>query len=172
MQSVTTQLHMGKLNISQASQLAGVTRKTLYSHIKQGRISVETDKSGNRVIDKSEILRVYTGKQQETDTVSNGLQQNYTQDTQVIDLLKQQIKRLESDIEDRKAKEQEFLNIIKSNQRLLESGQPEQKKNSDINWVLWGVIAVLLFCMFLLYKYIPPDAPVLFNKWRDMIFNP
>jgi len=170
MQSVTTQLHMGKLNISQASKLAGVTRKTLYSHIKQGRISVEIDKDGNKVIDTAEILRVYTSKHEETDTVYNGLQSKYTQDTQVVELLKQQIKRLESDIEDRKAKEQEFLNIIKSNQRLLESGQPEQKKSSDNN-VLWVILGVFLISIALIYQFIPADANILFNRWRDLIFN-
>ena len=49
-----------KLSISQAAKLAGVSRSHFYkSYLKNNRISVEKDYSGKKVIDKSEIMRVF-----------------------------------------------------------------------------------------------------------------
>jgi hypothetical protein len=49
-----------KLSISQAAKMAGVSRSHFYkSYINNHRISVEEDRFGKKVIDKSEILRVF-----------------------------------------------------------------------------------------------------------------
>jgi len=37
---------MAKLNLPQASKAVGIARGTLYTHIKQGKVSVETNKKG------------------------------------------------------------------------------------------------------------------------------
>lgn len=47
------------LNLSQASQAAGITRRTLYNHIKQGKVTVSRDRKNNPVIAVSELIRVY-----------------------------------------------------------------------------------------------------------------
>lgn len=47
------------LPIAKAAELTGRSRKTLYAHIKDGKISAKTDNEGNKVIDTSELLRVY-----------------------------------------------------------------------------------------------------------------
>ena len=47
------------LNLSQASQAAGITRRTLYNHIKQGKVTVSRDGKNNPVVDVSELIRVY-----------------------------------------------------------------------------------------------------------------
>lgn len=46
------------LNLSDSAKAAGVSRKTLYTHIKSGKISV-TRYEGKRCIAVSELLRVY-----------------------------------------------------------------------------------------------------------------
>lgn len=46
------------LNLTQAAEAVGVTRKTLYSHIDKGLISI-TRSQGKRYVDVSELLRHY-----------------------------------------------------------------------------------------------------------------
>ncbi|EBC2122716.1 hypothetical protein VYS61_004661 [Salmonella enterica] len=47
------------LNLSQAAQAAGITRRTLYNHVKQGKVTVSRDGKNNPVVDISELIRVY-----------------------------------------------------------------------------------------------------------------
>jgi len=48
-----------QLNMSQAAQAAGITRRTLYNHVKQGKVTTSRDKKNNPVIDISELIRAY-----------------------------------------------------------------------------------------------------------------
>ena len=45
--------------VSQAAILVGKNRRTLYRHIKSGRLSYEIGNDGNQLIDTSELIRVY-----------------------------------------------------------------------------------------------------------------
>jgi len=47
------------LNLSQAAQAAGITRRTLYNHVKQGKVTLSRDGKNNPVVDVSELIRVY-----------------------------------------------------------------------------------------------------------------
>jgi len=47
------------LNLSQAAQAAGITRRTLYNHAKQGKVTVSRDGKNNPVVDISELIRAY-----------------------------------------------------------------------------------------------------------------
>lgn len=44
---------------TEAAELAGISRRTLYNHIPQKKISVTTDKDGGEKIDVSELERIY-----------------------------------------------------------------------------------------------------------------
>lgn len=48
-----------RLNLTQAAKAAGVTRRTLYNHINQGKVTTSRDEKNNPVIDVSELIRVY-----------------------------------------------------------------------------------------------------------------
>lgn len=50
---------MALVTISEASRLTGKARKTLYAHIKSGKVSSRLDKDKVRKIDTSELVRVY-----------------------------------------------------------------------------------------------------------------
>lgn len=74
-----------QLNLTQAAQAAGITRKTLYNHIKQGKISTSRDGKNNPVIDVSELIRVYRNltlpvKKLPVDTHRKNTQENYPQE--------------------------------------------------------------------------------------------
>lgn len=47
------------LNLSQAAKAAGITRRTLYNHVKQGKVTVSRDEKNNPTVDVSELIRVY-----------------------------------------------------------------------------------------------------------------
>lgn len=48
-----------KLNLSQAAEKAGVSRNTLYKHIKEGKVSAQREANGRQFIELSELLRAY-----------------------------------------------------------------------------------------------------------------
>ena len=48
-----------RLNLTQAAKAAGITRRTLYNHINQGKVTASRDEKNNPVIDVSELIRVY-----------------------------------------------------------------------------------------------------------------
>lgn len=48
-----------KYTVSQAAQIVGATRQTIYRHIDSKPISVVKDENGNQLIDASELIRVY-----------------------------------------------------------------------------------------------------------------
>jgi predicted transcriptional regulator len=51
--------NMALVTITKASHLAGLTRQSIYRHIKQGKVSAITQNDGTKKIDTSELLRVY-----------------------------------------------------------------------------------------------------------------
>ena len=55
---------MALVRLTQAAQLAGVSRSSMHRALKKGRVSYETDARGERWIDTSEIRRVYGQKGQ------------------------------------------------------------------------------------------------------------
>ena len=50
---------MALVTISEASRLTGKARKTIYAHIKSGKITAKLDKDSVRKIDTSELVRCY-----------------------------------------------------------------------------------------------------------------
>ncbi len=48
-----------KYSISAAQRITGKSRTTIAKHIKQGKLSCESDATGKKLIDASELLRVY-----------------------------------------------------------------------------------------------------------------
>lgn len=82
------------INITKASQLAGIGRETLYkNYINKGKISVSRDEKNRPVIDTSELLRVFGRLQGVEDTPhttpTNTLSQHTTPHTEIVDLMTQ-----------------------------------------------------------------------------------
>ena len=91
---------MAKLNLTQAAKAAGIARGTLYRHIADGKVTWEENGNGERVIDTSELLRVY--KQLNSDETSQGdvqnpeiEQQETPRDVQIEQVLREQISLLD-----------------------------------------------------------------------------
>lgn len=74
-----------RLNLTQAAKAAGVTRRTLYNHINQGKVTASRDEKNNPVIDVSELIRVYGNvnlpvKKIPTISQRENIQKNFTPD--------------------------------------------------------------------------------------------
>ncbi len=117
---------MTKLNLTQAAKAAGIARGTLYRHIKDGKVTCEENDNGERVIDTSELLRVY--KKLKSDGTSQGdvpngeIEQHGTpNNVQLIqqenEHLKQRLVEVEKDKLERKEREEK---LQADNTRLLE----------------------------------------------------
>ena len=50
---------MTYLTVRQAAERAGVSRQTMFRHIKDGRVSATVDRDGQKQIDVAELLRVF-----------------------------------------------------------------------------------------------------------------
>lgn len=90
---------MSLVTIAQAAKLTNQSTQTLYRHIKAGKLSRES----NGKIQTAELIRVY-GELTPIETVQK--QPNYdklkNENVDVINLLQQQINRLEKDLQDLK----------------------------------------------------------------------
>ena len=134
---------MAKLNLTQAAKAAGIARGTLYKHIQEGKISCQLDDKGKRIIDTSELMRVYGEiKQPETTherSAERPIEHKETQEeTGVAQVLRERIGDLEKQVEDlRKDKEEsrkreaELLDIVKQQQTLLLPPGDTQKDGKD-----------------------------------------
>ncbi|HCB1453729.1 TPA: helix-turn-helix domain-containing protein [Citrobacter freundii] len=68
---------MASHSVTEAAKLAGVTRRTIYRHIKAGKLSASVTGGDNTVIETSELLRVYgVLSQPEPEKVSTGSLEN------------------------------------------------------------------------------------------------
>jgi len=103
-----------RLNLTQAAKAAGITRRTLYNHINQGKVTASRDEKNNPVIDVSELIRAYGNvnlpvKKIPTLSHRENTQENYTPDA-LIDVrkelaeLKQAVTLM---LEDKTAREEE-----------------------------------------------------------------
>jgi len=136
------------LNLSQASEAAGVTRKTLYSHIDKGLISV-TNKNGKRFIDVSELIRHYGNVSIPVSKVNDVTQSQNKQDNDVYLAIQDMQKKIESLqklvsdqsdsmallLEDklaRKSLEEELVELRKNNEEI---GTENQSIRDELNAV-------------------------------------
>ena len=126
-----------KLNITDAAKAVGKPRSTLYRHMNNGKVSSEDDGEGNKVIDVSELQRVYgevnTGATSSVASQSVAMHQSATpQNAAKIQLLEQKIEFLERErdtekerrkmAEDEKAK---LLEIVEKQTIMLAAPKDE-----------------------------------------------
>lgn len=111
-----------QLNLSQAAEAVGITRRTLYNHIAQGKVTVSRDGKNARVIDVSELIRVYgsvnlPGKEVNTDSHRKNTQSNFPTE----------------DLKGMRAELAELRELIQNQQQLLleDKQQREQKTEAE-----------------------------------------
>lgn len=111
-----------QLNLSQAAEAVGITRRTLYNHIAQGKVTVSRDVKNARVIDVSELIRAYgsvklPGKEVSTDSHRKNTQSDFSNE----------------DLKAMRAELTELRVLIQNQQQLLleDKQQREQKSEAE-----------------------------------------
>lgn len=103
-----------RLNLTQAAKAAGITRRTLYNHINQGKVTASRDGKNNPVIDVSELIRVYGNvslpvKKIPTISQRKNTQENFTPEP--LEAVRRELAELKSSVtlllEDKVAREEE-----------------------------------------------------------------
>lgn len=117
---------MASHSVTEAAKLAGVTRRTIYRHIKAGRLSASVTGSDNTVIETSELLRVYGAlSQPEPEHVSTGSHENQPE---YVTLLLAEMSQLREQISSLTSKVDEL-------QGQLALPSPEKPELSVLEWV-------------------------------------
>jgi predicted site-specific integrase-resolvase len=116
---------MAKMNISQAAKAVGKDRRTLQRHIKQGKLSCGVENNGSRLIDTSELIRVYGSISEHVaqDASRQGGQKSQHAAAifeQKIRDLEQQVEDLRQDKQDWKQERNTLLGIVEKQTLLLE----------------------------------------------------
>lgn len=108
---------------AEAARLVGVSRATLYAHIKEGRISVTNGK-----IDTSELLRVY-GQLKQAEKVFNDVQP----DT-VLDVLRGQVEFLQDQLKQAQERERRLLDLVETQARALTHQSVQDQGSGFGSW--------------------------------------
>ena len=125
-------------SISKAAIVAGKSRVIIQRHIKNGKLSCTVDTKGNKLIDVSELIRVY-GEVNVDNTGKKQLQKNTVihPDTGKIDtevrVLQEQIKFLKEQLErereiilELKEEKSRLLGLVEKQTNLLEHHQTKK----------------------------------------------
>ena len=117
---------MASHSVTEAAKLAGVTRRTIYRHIKAGKLSATVTSSDNTVIETSELLRVYgVLSQPEPEMVSTG---SHESQPEYVTLLLAEMSQLREQISSLTSKVDEL-------QGQLALPSPEKPELSVLEWV-------------------------------------
>jgi hypothetical protein len=126
-------LFIMELTISAAAKAWHISRQTLYNKLKDGELSYKKDDKGRRIIDRSEMLRLFGEPGQENKTSHRQRTETSTESV-LIDTLKEQlaiankrIDTLEKALDDKDAKILELLRELQGDfSRFLEH-QPKKR---------------------------------------------
>lgn len=121
---------MALLSVSKAAGLVGLNRKTMYSHIKSGKVSASKDSKGTLLIDTSELIRVFGVLRQEQDSESNTNRQLESPDVNkvLLEKMEQMARQIES-----------LTERVVELQKQLALPAPKAGKKGFLNW-LFGKI--------------------------------
>lgn len=90
------------VSISESARMASKTRRTIYKHIDQGKLSTTRDSKGNKGIEVSELIRVYGDdvKPSGEKRKGGGIQEGCTtvSNDEKLDLLLKKIESLEGEV--------------------------------------------------------------------------
>ncbi|WP_154965282.1 hypothetical protein [Klebsiella grimontii] len=106
------------LNLTQAAEAVGITRKTLYSHIDKGLVSV-TRQNGKRYVDVSELIRHYGSVSLPEEKVNTVTRSQTKHDYDAILTMQQEFVELRK--------------LIEKQQLLLEDKQEADRLREQVN---------------------------------------
>lgn len=147
---------MPSLNLTAASRVAGVGRSTIVRALKSGRLSTTTNEQGERVIDTSELVRVFgplkgAGYPREQAVDSRGIDQNNNMVTLLREQLTAALEREKQTVEQGREREARLLALLESEQqarhdleiKLLPAPRPAPVSKVRL-WILLAMLVAAL----------------------------
>ena len=120
-----------KLTIKEASELTGTPDKTIYRHIKEGKLSTTLNALGQKVVDIAELERAYNFQT----PVENANQEKMVKvenppvpvlnNAEIITLLRGQVRMLESQLEVANTEKASLLRTLESQSQVPALPKPE-----------------------------------------------
>jgi len=127
---------MSFVSVNEASKLINKSVKTIYRHIDNGKLSCSLDENGNKIIDTSELIRVYGNISIPSENVNIGkmsLTEN-KDDKRIIEILENENKALKQLL----SSKEDHISSLKQAMTLLEYKQEETKKKSFLKRLFNG----------------------------------
>ena len=115
---------MAWVSVRQAMELTGKGRSSLYRDMSKGRVSYRSEVDGGRLLDTSELIRVYGALRQATSSERDGERQLDETRNEAMELLVSEIKLLREEVAGLRME-------IQAN-RLLEHKAAELLAESDV----------------------------------------
>lgn len=143
---------MPSLNLTAASRAAGVGRSTIVRALKSGRLSTTTNEQGERVIDTSELVRVFgslkgAGYPSEQVVDSRGIDQNDDMVTLLREQLTAALEREKQTVERGREREARLLALLEAEQaarRDLETKLLPTPRSAPTGKVrVWALVVLL-----------------------------
>ena len=133
---------MALVGLKRASELTGKNQSTIHRAMKAGRLSYSLSDSGERLLDTSELNRLFPVKSDD-DALRNDAQAEPRNDAQAADLrarltlMQQRIDVLEADKADLRSERDRLLSVIETQAqqvKLLTDRRPARQRK----WWPWG----------------------------------
>ena len=128
-----------KHTISEAAELSGVPDKTLYRWITEGKITAEKDALGRKVIDTAELQRVCPHLKSENTNQEQMIKVEnppvpVLNNTEIITLLRGQVRMLESQLEIANTEKASLLRTLESQSQVPALPKPETEPEPPKKW--------------------------------------
>ena len=137
---------MTQHKVAEAATLVGITRSTLFRHIREGRVTSTISNDGDKVVDTSELIRVYGELQPAQKAHSTPCDRPTLKETQrgsdvTIAVLEAKLEAAEAQLTEMREREAKYLELIAAQSLKLieqrrEERHEEKAKRSWLNfWV-------------------------------------
>ena len=134
---------MALVGLKRASELTGKNQSTIHRAMKAGRLSYSLSDSGERLLDTSELTRLFPVKSGD-DALRNDAATEQRNDAQAADLLarltfmQQQIDGLEADKADLRSERDRLLGVIETQAAQVKQLTDQRPATRRRKWWPWG----------------------------------
>lgn len=133
---------MALVGLKRASELTGKNQSTIHRAMKAGRLSYSLGDSGERLLDTSELTRLFPLKSKDDELRNHALgeQRNDTQATEWrerLAFMQQRIDALEADKTDLRAERDRLLSVIETQAQQVKL-LTDQRPGRQRKWWPWG----------------------------------
>ena len=137
---------MTQHKVAEAATLVGITRSTLFRHIREGRVTSTLSNDGDKIVDTAELIRVYGELQPAPKAHSAHCDKPTPKEAQIVSavalaVLEAKLEAAEAQLAEMREREAKYLELIASQTMKLieqrkEDRHAEKAKRSWLNfWV-------------------------------------